>query len=81
MVEPATVQCQECGVELAADSPDLRLELTCDDEPGRRRLAAATRLWMSGLPPPAPRMRFTEMFYAQTQDSTRSSRGRCCGRW
>jgi hypothetical protein len=26
------VACQECGVELAADSPDLRLELTCDDE-------------------------------------------------
>jgi hypothetical protein len=28
-----TVQCQECGVELAGDSPELRLELTCDDEP------------------------------------------------
>jgi hypothetical protein len=27
------VSCQECRVELAADSPDLRLELTCDDEP------------------------------------------------
>jgi hypothetical protein len=25
-----TVTCEECGVELAADSPDLRLELTCD---------------------------------------------------
>jgi hypothetical protein len=25
--------CQECDGELAADSPDLRLELTCDDEP------------------------------------------------
>jgi hypothetical protein len=24
------VTCEECGVELAADSPDLRLELTCD---------------------------------------------------
>jgi hypothetical protein len=33
MVEPTTVPCQECGVELAADSPELRLELTCDDEP------------------------------------------------
>jgi hypothetical protein len=33
MVEPVTVPCQECGVELAGDSPDLRLELTCDDEP------------------------------------------------
>jgi hypothetical protein len=32
-VEPVTVPCQECAVELAADSPDLRLELTCDDEP------------------------------------------------
>jgi hypothetical protein len=25
--------CQECGVELTADSPDLRLELTDDGEP------------------------------------------------
>ena len=33
MVESVTVPCQECGVELAGDSPDLRLELTCDDEP------------------------------------------------
>jgi hypothetical protein len=33
MVEPVTVPCQECGLELAADSPDLRLELTDDDEP------------------------------------------------
>ena len=33
MVESVTVACQECGVELAGDSPDLRLELTCDDEP------------------------------------------------
>jgi hypothetical protein len=24
--------CQECGVKLAPDSPDLRLEITCDDE-------------------------------------------------
>jgi hypothetical protein len=32
-VEPVTVACQECGVDLAADSPDLRLELTCDDDP------------------------------------------------
>lgn len=28
-----TVDCQECGVELAGDSPELRLMLTCDDEP------------------------------------------------
>jgi hypothetical protein len=28
MVEP----CQECGVDLAADSPELRLGLTCDDQ-------------------------------------------------
>lgn len=33
MVEPVTVLCQECGVQLAADSPALRLMLTCDDEP------------------------------------------------
>lgn len=26
------VTCQECAVELPADSPTLRLELTCDDE-------------------------------------------------
>lgn len=31
MHEPLTVPCQECSVDLAADSP-LRLELTCDDE-------------------------------------------------
>jgi hypothetical protein len=30
MVEPVTVPCQECGVELDSDSPEL---LTCDDEP------------------------------------------------
>jgi hypothetical protein len=30
-----TVPCQECGVELAGDSPELRLELTRDDEPDR----------------------------------------------
>jgi hypothetical protein len=29
---PATLPCQECGVELAGDSLDLRLGLTCDDE-------------------------------------------------
>jgi hypothetical protein len=33
VVEPVRVTCPECGVELAGDSPDLRLELTCDDEP------------------------------------------------
>jgi hypothetical protein len=32
-VEPVTVTCQECGVDLAADSPALRLELTYDVEP------------------------------------------------
>jgi hypothetical protein len=32
-LDSVTVLCQECGVELAADSPNLRLELTCDDEP------------------------------------------------
>jgi hypothetical protein len=29
----AAVACEECGVELASDSSDLRLELTSDDEP------------------------------------------------
>jgi hypothetical protein len=33
MLEPLTVPCQECDREPAADSPELRLELTCDDEP------------------------------------------------
>jgi hypothetical protein len=33
MVEPVTVPCLECKRELEADSPDLRLELTYDDEP------------------------------------------------
>jgi hypothetical protein len=33
VIERGTVPCQECGVELAGDSPDLRLELTCDGEP------------------------------------------------
>ena len=33
MADPVTVRCQECGIELAADSPELRLELTYDDEP------------------------------------------------
>jgi len=32
-MDPANVRCQECGVELAGDSPDLRLELTDDDAP------------------------------------------------
>jgi hypothetical protein len=31
-VEPVTVKCQECGTELAADSPSLHLELAYDDE-------------------------------------------------
>jgi endogenous inhibitor of DNA gyrase (YacG/DUF329 family) len=34
-VERVAVPCQECGIELAADSPELRLELTCGD-PVRR---------------------------------------------
>jgi hypothetical protein len=33
MLEPATVPCQECEVDLAAASPELRLELTDDDAP------------------------------------------------
>jgi hypothetical protein len=33
VLEPVTVPCQEYGVELASDSPDLRLESTDDDEP------------------------------------------------
>jgi hypothetical protein len=33
VTEPVTIPCQECGVELAADSSELRLELTEDDEP------------------------------------------------
>jgi hypothetical protein len=32
MVEPVTVPCTECKVEIESDSPDLRLELTYDDE-------------------------------------------------
>ena len=31
--EPVTAPCQKCGEELAGDSIDLRLNLTCDDEP------------------------------------------------
>jgi hypothetical protein len=31
-VEPVTVLCQECGLELAADNPDLCVELTDDDQ-------------------------------------------------
>jgi hypothetical protein len=31
--EPATVACVQCRRELAADSPELRIELTDDDEP------------------------------------------------
>jgi hypothetical protein len=33
MIERVAVPCQECDVDLAADSPELRLELTVDDEP------------------------------------------------
>jgi hypothetical protein len=33
VLDTPIVTCQECGVELAAASPELRLELTCDDEP------------------------------------------------
>jgi hypothetical protein len=32
-LKPMTVSCQECGRELAGDSPELPLELTDDDEP------------------------------------------------
>ena len=34
MLEPVTLPCKGLrGSRLAADSPDLRLELTCDGEP------------------------------------------------
>jgi hypothetical protein len=33
MVERPATLCEECGLELAAGSPDLRLELTDDDQP------------------------------------------------
>jgi hypothetical protein len=33
VLDPVTVPCRECGRDLAADSPELRLMLTCDDEP------------------------------------------------
>jgi hypothetical protein len=33
MLEPVTVPCLDCRLELTADSADLRLEVTCDDEP------------------------------------------------
>jgi hypothetical protein len=33
VLDPVTVPCQECGRDLAADSPELRLMLTCDEEP------------------------------------------------
>ena len=33
MADQLTVTCQECRVKLAANSSDLRLELTCDDVP------------------------------------------------
>jgi hypothetical protein len=32
MPEHVTARCQECGLELADDSPALRLELTYEDE-------------------------------------------------
>jgi hypothetical protein len=32
-LDRATLPYQECSVDLAGDSPELRLELTCDDEP------------------------------------------------
>jgi hypothetical protein len=32
-LDPVTVPCLECGIELAGDSRELRLKLTCDDEP------------------------------------------------
>ena len=33
VLDRVTVPCEQCGVELAGDSPDFRLNLTCDDEP------------------------------------------------
>jgi len=42
-IEPVTVPCQESGVELAPDSADLRLELTCDDQPIVHRAGCWTR--------------------------------------
>jgi hypothetical protein len=32
VLDAVTGTCQECAVELAGDSPDLRLELTYDDD-------------------------------------------------
>ncbi len=32
MADPVMAPYQECDLELASDSPELRLELTCDDE-------------------------------------------------
>jgi hypothetical protein len=32
MVEPVAVACEECGSEMHGYSPDLRLEVTCDDK-------------------------------------------------
>jgi hypothetical protein len=32
MHQPVTAVCLDCGVELAADSPDFRVELTDDDQ-------------------------------------------------
>lgn len=32
MASPTIVRCEECGLELAGDSAELRLELTDDDE-------------------------------------------------
>jgi hypothetical protein len=32
MLEPSTATCRECGLELTADSPELRVELTDEDK-------------------------------------------------
>jgi hypothetical protein len=41
MVELVTVPCQECGVELAADSPELRLELATTSRSSTARSASS----------------------------------------
>jgi hypothetical protein len=41
-VDVVTTACQECGVELAGDSPGLRLELTDDDD---KPVAYCVKCW------------------------------------
>ena len=38
-VDPVAVPCQEYDVELAGDAPELRLELSCDDDEPQSRLS------------------------------------------